>query len=415
MNALNIHRKSGASLVIVMISIIIIALIGLGLAQLTSLHGTQTVRFNQSAQSFWIAEGGLNHIINLLMKDSNFRDDVFNNTIVSETADPFLDGSDTITFSNVQQVDPIDNPLLYEVTINSRGTYRGISREIQVTIETGPGFDSAIWLVGGGATELHAASTEIDGKIYIPNGTMDFGPNGVVPDGAFTTPPADYSGNIKEGFIEEKDISEFLFPPAVQEAIDFYSGLYASNFVSGTTNFNSNISGYTSYDDDLTLDGGINITGSGTILISGDLTIGDANIGDDISFIVKGDIQTAQNEVLELGQNNAFYSESNITFGKHTQTGAGILLVAQNDIVIDSGNNAAAFKGIIYAGGNVTIASNFEIYGTIVSEGNVNLSSAVTVTYDPSVFTTPMPNWLSGTLDTYAVISKSWREVPTTP
>jgi hypothetical protein len=63
MKTSNPDSKSGASLVVVMVSVIIISILTIGLNQLSSIHGAQTVRFEHSAQAFWLAEAGMKRAI----------------------------------------------------------------------------------------------------------------------------------------------------------------------------------------------------------------------------------------------------------------------------------------------------------------------------------------------------------------
>jgi acetyltransferase-like isoleucine patch superfamily enzyme len=406
-------NKNGAALALAMITVIIVTLFILGIMHLGSVHGIQTARFTQSAQAFWIAEAGLNHTIDLLMTDPDLWDNVTEGSTATLDGDLF-NGSSHIEFSGISQPDP-DNDEIWQLTVYAAGSVQNQTRAIQTTITAGPGFDSAIWLVGDGETTLKAASVAIYGKIYIPFGSMDIANNAEVPDGIYTTDANQVDGNDKNYFVNEWDADDFILPPDFEDDVmPFYNDKFNDHFVTNTIpagNIDLPSDGYTSQDGDLLLADNSQITGDGTLLVSGNLTIGDnVTIGDGVTIIANGGVIQTGKE-FTLGENVTLYSGADLTIGKHPTTEYGSLFVAAGDVTMDSGNAATIFKGIIYAGGDVHIYGNFDVEGSIVSEGNIELEANVKINYDPSVFGQPLPEWLKF-IQTRVLTQRTWEEIP---
>lgn len=137
MNTVTLHKKQGASLILVMVTAVIITILIGGLSHLSSLHAVQTVRFEQSAQAFWLAEAGMNHAIANLADEGK---PSLNEIIVPETA---------LGTTGTYAVQVIDSDSTTSV-LESIGTVQSgsdtVTRRILFSVDyVFPGFKEALW------------------------------------------------------------------------------------------------------------------------------------------------------------------------------------------------------------------------------------------------------------------------------
>jgi hypothetical protein len=198
--------------------------------------------------------------------------------------------------------------------------------------------------------------------------------------------------------------------------------------VSGTTNIALlNLTGdtYFNYPDGIAID---KITGSGTIVNSGDITVGDnVNAADDISSDVAilsfGDVTVNKQTI--LGNNTLIYAFQTVYYGDDSYCPGNSAILADggddgvvNDDIIMGGQSQ--FSGIVFADeGNVIIQpgsggdANTRIEGTIIGGGDVDMNSNSEIMFNPDVFYGGDLFDLSTFFNTEVIATKkTWEELP---
>ena len=111
---------------------------------------------------------------------------------------------------------------------------------------------------------------------------------------------------------------------------------------------------------------GINtITGSGTLIIPGNLTLANGStvtISDDVTVLVGGNF-TAENNCGFDGNGNALYVRGSATF-ENNSTLTGAVLIGDELTVV----NRADFTGLVYVDGHLEILNNANLIGAVIAD-----------------------------------------------
>jgi hypothetical protein len=433
------ETKRGGVLLMAMLVLLAFSVLAVGLHRLSLTTGLDAVYQDHAKQAFWLAESGLQDAIQRLRYDSTFR-------LLA------IGGSRSFTVSNATDSTRYDVTVTdtgtgsalydrYEFDVVSVGWKRDMNRRIIQRISSQPGFISAIMAPNDIIVD---ANTLVTGPIMVmDNGQLildDKIPPGQDLEGDFDIVILDDNASINEKKSNadegaDYDVVDLPVPDDLPEMPNFKSYLDTANLepvVSGTTNIAVlNLTGdtYFNYPDGITIE---KITGSGTIVNTGDITIkGSTVTTDDVSSDVN--ILSFEDVVVEqktdFGNNILIYGFETVYFGDHSYVPSKSAILADGgtflkgtpedaDHIIMGGQSE--FMGIIFADeGNVTIeagsggADNTRIIGTVICGNSVEMNSNSEIIFDPDVF------YDGGLfdLDTFfgtAVVTtaKVWEELP---
>jgi len=419
----------------------------IGLYKMRDVLGVETIYQGHSKQAFWEAENGLKDAFQRLRFDSALR---------ASAAGGFASFNATNTTAQTgYQVTITDNgngnSLInhYQFDVVSVGYMGSMNRHIQQTIDTKPGFLSAIMapndiiinqntLVNGPIMVLDDGQLIIDDKI--PAGQNEPGDYDLIildPDG--TASVNQKKSGAKEG--EHYDIVDLPVPDSLPPMPDFSSyyttaSALPTNTSTGVNIGTVNLGGTTKY---YNVPNGINIdaiTGGGTIVNTGPITFSEkSNVGD---VDVVSDVQVISFDYVDIGQKNDFagdtlvYAEDWIYFGDFSIASESSVFLANGthtageprDSKFTSGDGMvmgghSQFQGILYADdGSIIVeqGSNGDetrIEGTLISGDSVNLGQNSEVLFNPDFFN---PDFFDlstffQTEVTATIIDSSWQEL----
>jgi len=363
------HGNKGAVLLfILMVMIVLTSMVGayLGFVQAsTKSTGAQIV----DSQVFYLADAGIHYGIYSLKQSSEW----------TGTALPVSLGEGTF-FVSATDLGGGDYRLI------SIGTVKGQSRTIQqdVTLSGGGTPDAfinhAVFFGGGDGTIWTTINngTTITGDIFI-NGDMDIGKNSYIDgDVRITGQDLELGKNVT---ITGDTVTESSFPCDQP----FFDTTYYDNEIStaasnpdleGGQNISGEISCTTYVDGYVFING--NLTGTGTIVCTGDITIKTNKTVANGITLISGDTFTL-NKGVTIGSNCVLYASEQLTIGNNNIIGSdttGSALLSDGDI--DLGK--ATIYGLVFGNAQVNTAK-ITLTGNLSGSeiGNIARNSAITL------------------------------------
>ncbi len=431
----NRDGKDGGVLLMALLVLVAFSVLAVGLQHLSTTTGLDAVHQDQSDRAFWIAESGLQDAVQRLRYDEVYRVATQGGSstfAVSNTTDD--------THYDITVTDSGEGNLTidyYVFDIESVGWMGGMNRRIQQRVTTQPGYISAIMSPGNINID---ANTLVTGPIMVlDNGQIildDKIPPGQDLAGDYDIVILDDDASIndkKSGANqgEDYDVVDLPVPDSLPSMPDFSSYKATAELlpaVSGlVTQGVLNVVGemYFNCPDGLTIQ---QITGSGTIVNTGDITIGDGNLGNtdvssDVAILSFDDIVVTKQS--NLGNNILLYGYDTVYFGDSSYCPGNSALLADgnddgilNDDITMGGQSQ--FFGIVFADeGNVVIQAgsggdnNTRIEGTVIGGGDVDMNSNTEIMFNPDVFYGGDMFDLTSFFATEVILTKkTWEELP---
>lgn len=282
-------------------------------------------------------------------------------------------------------------------------------------------------LVTGPIMVLDNGELIIDDKVP-PGGLEGDFDTIILGDNAFISPRSTANEGVDYSVIELPvpnslpAMPDFSGYKATAEAIAPTLGLVTQNVLNVVGDM------YFNYPDGLIIE---KITGSGTIVNTGDLIIGDRknalqDVSSDIAIISFEDVQVQQktvfgNNILIYGYNTVYYGDacycsSNSTLLADGGTFGTGLAEDTDDIIMGS---LSEFMGLVFADeGNVEIqpgigGNNTIIVGAVISGNDVNMNSNSEIIFDPTGFYDGALFSFTSVLETDLIDTQGeWEEVP---
>lgn len=382
------------------------------LLQLGSFNEMETIKQLRTTQAHWIAEAGLERALSWVAASENYRDDLDGNW-----SDPFVDSLGTGDYEVIVKTTNSNG-----IVIRSTGTTTNGGLSDSVTVQLSMSYTGGIpgALVGlntPGHTDLGRDVEVLDGDIY-RNGTMEI--RGTLdPDHVAhaTKDGSPYgSGSYAEGYISPPDLpvidSDGRLAGLLNDATGHTNTTFAGGALSGTVYIDKDVVVVTS-----------DITGSGTLVVTGDLKFNGSKltVADGIEIVVNEDITVSQHT--SFGDDVLIFSQDGNISLQQDIDGGTVAIIAKNGSLghitveydnnrplgdIDTANllpqghaigdpkpNKPSFSGIFYAGYDVIFSMKADIHGTIIAGRHMDLGkdtgNIMRVTYDPNVFSDDWP------------------------
>jgi hypothetical protein len=424
-------NKRGIALIIVMAILVAVTLLVAALLQLSLFNERETIRQLRQAQAHWLAEAGLERVISMIKVSETYRDSLgsLNNLpVTSADDDPLLNGTGSyiVTLLKTDGPGPEESTFDIESTGFVSNAAMSAAASVRVKYVGAPGMDQALVALGG-HSEIKNPSVTIYGDVYIAGtGTVGTQIDGNLED-------ADDGAGISYGgtLLPVDTLPRIPIDRAPYETLITYaqnptnSGVLPGGEVAVSL---SNSTNY--YHGDITV---VSISGTGTIVASGDIQIGKKAGGSMVAIPSGMQLVSGNNARLTkaLAQtNNSLYAPENITIESSSEfNGEGITLLAMQGIYCEA--SAPYFAGIMYAEGLYSgdpktsppqSAKNYSIIfkdgnqgdnyrGTIIAWNGFDIGARLTFTYDPSVFADPNPlsDYFNGFVPTRPL---QWEQTP---
>jgi len=396
-------NRKGSSIVAVYIFLSVLITLGAGLAASTAHELAQTRRHANAKKAFWVAEAGIEAIMQQLKSGTTYEEATISSSFLSD------DANYTVQISEAEDI----------YTLTSTGQIAGgegnIERKIQQVVEV----ETAEWpsafqyaLFGNGGSMQVKENGTVTGSIF-QYGDVQIKENSTVTEYVYAT------GNISSkssSVYEEGALPDPLptlptldttvyFDPELTEAAD--NG--GSSLTTSWINLNDG-DVYVNGDIQLNADGVI--SGSGTIVATGDITIKErSTVAEGVNIIAGGTLLLKEDT--EVGSEFMLYSSTEVQI-KENGTGhpSGIVITPGDVQIKEEGN----YTGIIYAGGAVQIKEDSSITGSIVAGGSqqegIQIKEDSYITYDASLMPTNIPPGLGVSSSGEVILTVlSWEEL----
>lgn len=403
-------NKAGGVLLMAMLVLLAFSVLAVGMYQLSATSGVESVYQDQSKEAFWVAESGLQDAVQRLRYDEVFRASAESGSSSFTVTNAADNTSYDVTVTDTGAGNLTVSYFVYDVeSVGRKGT---MNRRILQEVTTRPGYISAI--LSPGNIDV-AANTLITGPIMVmDDGTIildDKIPPGQDIEGDYDIVILDDDASINnkksqanEG--EDYDVVDLPVPDTLPSMPDFSGFQTTALTYPSATLTNSTIpllalTGGTTYynePDGITIQ---HITGNGTIVNTGNITIGDGvnsvqDISSDVAVISFGDVTVDQKTI--IGGNSLIYAYDTVYYGDGSYCPGNSALLADgnndnvfNDDIILGGQSE--YYGIIFADeGNIIIQAgsggdnNTRIEGTIIAGGDVDMNSNSEIMFNPDVF-----------------------------
>lgn len=357
--------RSGAILGVVMVVLVLLSMIGMGLVNLGTSDGIETVRSTQRAQAFWLAEAGLQEAIGRLATNGIFRDSIAMGYPGTFTGNLSANSSFQCTVSRIASN-------MFQIA--SAGRQLGVARSVGQTVKVDPEsyFPS---------NAITARALDVNNKVTISGEVSCFATN--------ATPSSATNGMT------------FKSPPDIPPPLDTTEYDTAVTDAAANPNTNNTVTSLIlKHGDTVKVSGNLNNLGSltstngtGTLVVSGNVTIVNPGfIGSNVTLIVGGTLEFRNGAT--VGTNCLVYAgyrgpvlPNSIYFKQGTVFSNNCVLLTPGNIVADQ---SFIFNGFMYAGTTIWLKNNSTIVGAMISGGlgdldtQVDLNAHVTVIYDPS-------------------------------
>jgi len=403
-----LHRLNckGSALVTVYIFLSVLITLGAGVAASTAHELAQTRRHSNAKKAFWVAEAGIEAIMQQLKSGTTYDDE-------DEISSSFLSGD-----ANYSVL--ILKPEAEDIyTLTSTGQIEDaqgdIERKIQQVVEVkAPEWPSAFdyALFGNGGSMQVKENGTVTGSIF-QYGDVEIKENSTVTEYVYAT------GNISSKSSSDFEEGELPDPmptlPTLDTTVYFDPELTEAedNGDSSLTTDSINLNDgdvYVNGDIQLNADGVI--SGSGTIVATGDISIMErSTVAEGVNIIAGGTLLLKEDT--EVGSEFMLYSSTEVQIKENGTGHPSGIVITPGDVQIKEDGN---YTGIIYAGGAVQIKENSTITGSIVAGGSqqdgIQIKEDSYITYDASLLPTNIPPGLGVSSSGEVILTVlSWEEL----
>jgi hypothetical protein len=407
MNVQQSRNKHGGILLMAMLMTLAFSILAIGLFKLFDTDAMETISVEHHRRAFWMAEAGLEEVMDRLVLDEFFRNnpglDVPYTVNYSEGS--FSNASYTIESVAISPVGGTGD--VYSVV--SRGDVGSMNRRLQMDILVRPGGPHALRSMRGNV-EIDS-NVYIDGDVFVDLGDVaiqskeNLNPNNPTGIDGFLVAGGTVSGK------GAGSVNTIQMSPPLQPSVDMG---YWQPFLNNV-NINPNTDGFfdyttSNYVDEVFISTGVSNYSYLGIMQSGKkMEIDGTQSGTNNFHYLVSATGILFDNWITLRERTIIIADGDVTFDQHMETyndcvvfatgdiyvrqassasGVGATLIAMGDIELEQN---AIFTGIIFAEGEVDIGSNAEITGTIIGGDGISLDSNVEVTFDPDVFLNPLP------------------------
>ena len=372
-------NKNGQVLVGAAFVLIIVCILGMIAASMISTGSFSAAANLQGIQALNIAEAGMRFTVaTSLAADTDFTDNINLGPI------SLSPGTFSVRYISAE---------VQKCTIEVTGTVGNVSRVIRSGFKKGVSLgdlakDYTLYLgSGSGGSTSVGQNTTFNGDIFM-HGNVTFGQNTTVTGDAYST--GSITGGTVDGTREPNDSLPAAIPTLETTYYDQQIAYAASSGEAPKTYSQNNtytLSGFTyikgaqSVPQNVTF----NVSGSATLVVSGNLTISQGcTFGDHLTVISGGTITIGQN--VNIGRYGLWYARTAITVSQGADVsdlvaGTGTAFISPGNVSF--GQNAT-FDGLIYAGGTLTLGQNTNFNGLIVANRVDSIGQNSTFTIGPS-------------------------------
>ncbi len=322
-----------------LLGMMVLGTMGLTLANLTATNLVSSQEDLQASQALYVAEGGLQYIIqDQFATDNDFSDNV------SPTGAPF--GGNPVNLSPGQFWVEYVNLLSTSVTLRVTSQVGNSTRVVQQSLALTPGGFAYVTMAGG-----NIVMNSSDGDLY---GDVGVNGNVVIDDDV-----------IQHGTVT--DHASLTLP-----TMDFsaYSAMTTSTH-SGNKTFNSNYSGNLLVTGNCTINANVVITG--VLYCNGNINVNGNNVVVDGTLVSGGNF---------TGDNRSGLQVTGQSPDPNTHMPA---IVAGGNIVMNN-SDGAVISGLLWAGGNIVTdhADDLQVTGSYIAGGNIvsNHADDILLTFD---------------------------------
>jgi len=327
-----IKNEQGIVLIAVILGMLILSIIGITMASLIQHQMTGSIAKMQSAQAFYVADGGFQFILKTEFDgDTNLSDNV------SPTDPPF--GANAISLGQGKFWVEYSNPQFESIDVKVTAQVGDSVREVEASItRDGFGFNAAT-IVDGNLTIATSDGT-IVGDVIFTGENYNVDPNITV------------TGSI----INDPDI--------IVPTID----LPTYKAMTTTTHIGNLVLTNTTYTGDVRVTGNLivnnSVTINGLMYVEGAVNINGSNMVVNGTLVGEGNINIKNNAT------DATITAQPIDADHHMPA-----IVCQGTLSISADNTT--IYGLVYTGqvGTISNISNFSITGTFISKNNTSISN----------------------------------------
>lgn len=393
----NINSKNGGVLLMAMLVLLAFSILAIGLFKLEQTDAVEAVYVEQTDQAFWIAEAGLQRVLNKLRISAAYRKAITDSYTASSrftetdttglgsyTADVWGDGSGT------------------NFWIESQGNVRAISRRIRLSstiTQFGPGGLNGL----DGNSQIRRGGT-INGDAYV-KGEFSVRAGTTISGEVLTENYEDFpegGSPIPEDGVLDLSIDRSYFEPYLNmsvndsinvESLDLAGGNIVVNRTPNQTDTPTNIFS--------------TVTG-GVLVIKGSQTFGkEMSVGNDITLIVDGDLTILKTAT--FGNNVTVYATGEMDLFKDatatSSVGTGSTFMSLDNMKINKDLN---FDGLIFTEGHAEISGDLTLTGSLIAD-TFDIRMGATVTADEDRIPDSVANNMI--VSTYIVRSGIWTEI----
>lgn len=415
-------NKVGGALVMAMMIMLIFTALAIGLFRLFQTDAVETIYVEQHRRAFWMAETGLEKVLDKMQHDTDFRNNPGSYVPYTVSFSEGTHTNDSYKIASITASSAGATGTLY--TVEAVGYAGNLNRRIEQEVLARPGGPNALRATGGDI--VVDSNVHIDGDVFVDEGDLTIdskenlssakNPTGV--DGFVVV----VMGSVDGNGAATVDVIEAPPPPPPTIDMTFWQPFLNDVTNNANTNGLAGVSALSLTTVKSNFNYGATMMGTNGITISG--TVNDANnlhymvSADGIIFdnwtvlesqtaiIVQGDVRFDQK--LEFHNNCVVFATGDIYVRQSSDAGGlGATLIAQGDIELEQN---MVFHGIIFAEGSVDVGQNAEVVGTIIADEGINIGSNVEITFDPDVFLNPLPG-LSNVWSQASLFPGRWTEL----
>lgn len=390
-----VHRRDGREGAVLGMAMMIVLLVGIlawGLLRVGEFNAVEVGKGVSAERAFWAAEAGRKHARVFLYKNSSFRDSP---TTIAGTVSNAVYGVTTIKLATNS---------VYAIFSTGKVAFasRAVYQEVYCAETIPPAFGYALF-GGSGLMWIKKDGAFVNGDLFQwGDVTIAVSPN---PPTFSSNSDASATGTI--GDTNSIPVTPVPDPPPDFPPLDTsgYDALIATAAASGTNavSFPLALGGKTNYVKMATVTINNNITGSGVLVVSGDVAINSSPvIGNNVMIVAGGKIIVGSN--YSTGTNVVLYSTGGVQISQNcTITGYSMLLTSGDF----TANMNLTFQGLIYVGGAFNAKKNMTVIGSVLSKNGMQFDKELNVTYT-NLMKSPMPMGFSSVV---VMTNGVWKQV----
>jgi hypothetical protein len=380
--------KGGYALVFVMAFLLILSAAGVGILAKARLLRTAGIRWERATQLGWEAQAGIEEAVAYLMDKDN-EEGTFDSAFGKAEVTIEELATDVYRASSVAQEGKMIVAVEQILQRERAPTTNGIS------------FFPQFYIMGGGSglamlfSKNLNLSGEVAGTMLFVDGSMYFGGPVSTNDisvfytGTNNIAMGTWTNSLPDGAAE---VIQAIYDKMAGYETLIDAGGPKTNFVSGKMALNGQtviLSGTAL--GDYTLNQSVSISGTGTVIVQGNLTVAQnklMTLASGIDLLVGGNIN-AGNGFKIIGTNNVIYAGGTLTTQNNVDfsSNGGSILINGNATV---NFNNAVLNSFIFIDGKVVFKNNLTMDGILVAQ-QIEAQNNATVNLDPS----KIPDWLA--------------------